>query len=75
MKQPIENHDGWWKDTTTGAIQSADTKAYEKYMKMYKADQNKEEEYQALQNDVSTLKSDMGEIKALLTQLANKERT
>ena len=75
MKQPIENHDGWWKDTTSGAIQSADTTAYEKYMKRYKADQSKELEYQALQNDVSTLKSDMGEIKALLTQLANKERT
>ena len=75
MKQPIENHDGWWKDTISGAIQSADTTAYEKYMKRYKADQSKELEYQALQNDVSTLKSDMGEIKALLTQLANKERT
>ena len=75
MKQPIENNEGWWKDTTSGAIQSADTKAYEKYMKRYKADQIKDLEYRALQNDVSTLKSDMGEIKALLTQLANKERT
>ena len=75
MKQPIENHEGWWKDTTSGAIQSADTKAYEKYMKRYKADQIKDLEYRALQNDVSTLKSDMGEIKSLLTQLANKERT
>ena len=74
MKQPIENHEGWWKDTTSGAIQSADTKAYEKYMKRYKADQIKDLEYRALQNDVSELKSEMSDIKSLLLTLVQDKK-
>ena len=45
-------------------------------MKGYRADQRKEKDFGSLQNEVSELKSEMSEIKALLLQLANtKERT
>ena len=72
---PIKDKDGWWKDTTSGCIESADKHAYNKYMKSYHADQKSKGEQIALQNEVSELKSEMSEIKALLLQLANKERT
>jgi hypothetical protein len=44
-------------------------------MKGYRAEQRKEKDFGSLQNEVSELKSEMSEIKALLLQLANKERT
>ena len=72
MKQPIENHEGWWKDTTSGSIESADRARYEKYMKSYNANQIEKAEQMALQNDVSELKSEISEIKSLLKTLANK---
>ena len=41
-------------------------------MSQYKIEQKEKEKMQALQNDVSVLKSDMSEIKSLLLTLANK---
>ncbi len=51
--QPIQDKDGWWKDTNSGAINCADRKRYEKYMKIYHADLEEEKKKIALQNDVS----------------------
>ena len=42
MKVPIKDHDGWYKDEKSGAIQCADQKKYETYMKQYRASQEKE---------------------------------
>tara|TARA_B100000131_G_scaffold11749_1_gene12260 strand:+ start:7029 stop:7265 length:237 start_codon:yes stop_codon:yes gene_type:complete len=72
---PIKDKDGWYKNTDSGSIQCADTARYEKYMKAYYADIEEKEKNRALQNDVSELKSEMSEIKALLLTLANKEKT
>ena len=72
---PIKDKEGWWKDTTSGCIESADKQAYDKYMKTYYADQQERGKQIALQNDVSELKSEMSEIKALLLTLANKDKT
>ena len=69
---PIKDKDGWWKDTTSGSIESADRARYEKYMKSYNANQIEKAEQMALQNDVSELKSEISEIKSLLKTLANK---
>ena len=69
---PIKDKDGWWKDTTSGSIESADKARYEKYMKSYNANQIEKAEQMALQNDVSELKSEISEIKSLLKTLANK---
>ena len=72
---PIKDKDGWYKNTSSGSIQCADTARYEKYMKAYYADIEEKEKNRALQNDVSELKSEMSEIKALLLTLANKDKT
>ena len=66
---PIKDKDGWWKDTTSGCIESADKAAYDKYMKAYYDEQRKRGEQIALQNEVSELKSEMSEIKTLLLTL------
>lgn len=73
---PIEGADGWIKNVKTGSIQCADTIKYEKYMKAYYEEQKKKQEMESLQDDVSTLKSEMGEIKSiLLTLVQNQQKT
>lgn len=69
----IKDHEGWFKDTTSGSIECANRDAYEKYMasKMHEID--KERQVKSLQKDVSDLKSEMGEIKSLLLTLVNKQ--
>ena len=74
-KVPIKDHDGWYKDQTSGAIQCAGTKRYQEYMKQYHASQEKEKRMETLQTEVSALKSEMGDIKALLlTLVQNREK-
>lgn len=71
---PIKDKDGWWKDTTSGSIESADKARYEKYMKSYRANQIEKAKQIALQNDVSELKSEMSEIKTLLLTLVQDKK-
>ena len=72
MKDPIKDLDGWFKDDTNGSVQCSDDAKYKQYMAAYKAEQKEKEEFQTLQNDVSGLKSEIGEIKSLLLTLADK---
>lgn len=74
MKQPIKDHDGWQKDLTSGAIDCASTNAYQKYIKAYKAEMEKENRMTTLQNEVSELKSEMGDIKSLLLTLVQNQK-
>jgi hypothetical protein len=74
MKQPIKGKDGWFKDTESGAIVSSESREYEKYMKAYRASQQKEEDFKSLQNEVSELKSDMSDIKSLLLTLVQDKK-
>ena len=74
MKQPIKGKDGWVKDTDSGAIISSENREYEKYMKSYRASQQKEEDFKSLQNEVSELKSDMSDIKSLLLTLVQDKK-
>jgi len=71
MKTPVKDHSGWYRDIN-GAISCADSSTYEKYMKGYRADQEKEKQMETLQTEVSELKSDMSEIKSLLLTLVQK---
>lgn len=72
MRQPIKGKDGWFKDVTNGGIDLGDKSKYEKFMKSYLEEKRKEEEMKALQNDVSGLKSELGDIKSLLLTLVNQ---
>ena len=72
---PVDGKEGWFRDPTTNAIINANQSEYDKYMATYNKRQKEISEKRALQNDVSELKSEMSEIKALLLTLANKDKT
>ena len=69
MKVAIEDCEGWYKDDITGAVQCADTKKYNDYMRNYRARKQKDRDFDTLQNEVSELKSELGDIKSLLLTL------
>tara|TARA_B100002019_G_scaffold225546_1_gene198557 strand:+ start:6776 stop:7021 length:246 start_codon:yes stop_codon:yes gene_type:complete len=73
-KLPIENKDGWAKDTISGAIDCTSTSEYDKFMKAYYADKKKEKDFETLQSEVSELKSDMSDIKSLLLTLVQSNQ-
>ena len=68
---PVQDADKWFRDSSTGSLSCADEDTYQKYMRAHKAEEVKKQQFEALQNDVSLLKSDMSEIKSLLKKLAN----
>jgi cell shape-determining protein MreC len=76
MKVPVADADGWFKDTRTGSIECGNVSEYEKYMASRRAEEMEKAKMQALQNEVSELKSDMSDIKSLLlTLVQNTEKT
>jgi|TARA_B100000287_G_C20616564_1_gene774231 hypothetical protein len=73
MKVAVENCEGWYKDDITGAVQCADTKKYNDYMRNYRARKQKDRDFDTLQNEVSELKSELGDIKSLLLTLVKNQ--
>jgi len=73
MKIPVKDKANWFRDSTAGSVQCADASFYQKYMAAHKAEQVKKDEFNTLQNEVSELKSDMGEIKSLLLTLVQNQ--
>ena len=73
MKVAVEDCEGWYKDDITGAIQCADTKKYNDYMRSYRARKRKDRDFDTLQNEVSELKSELGDIKSLLLTLVKNQ--
>ena len=73
MKVAVEDCEGWYKDVITGAIQCADTKKYNDYMRNYRARKQKDRDFDTLQNEVSELKSELGDIKSLLLTLVKNQ--
>ena len=73
MKVAVQDCEGWYKDDITGAIQCADTKKYNDYMRSYRARKRKDRDFDTLQNEVSELKSELGDIKSLLLTLVKNQ--
>ena len=72
---PVEGKDGWFRDPDSNAIVNANTSDYDKYMATYNKRQKEISEKKALQNDVSELKSEMSDIKALLLTLVESKKS
>ena len=68
---PVQDAEKWFRDSRTGSLSCADQDTYNKYMAARKSEEVKKQKFEALQNDVSLLKSEMSEIKSLLQKLAN----
>ena len=73
MKVAVQDCEGWYKDDITGAVQCADTKKYNDYMRNYRARKQKDRDFDTLQNEVSELKSEVGDIKSLLLTLVKNQ--
>lgn len=71
---PVEGKDGWYRDPSSNAIINANRSEYDKYMATYNKRQKELTEKEALQKEVSQLKSEMSDIKALLLTLVQNQR-
>ena len=71
---PVEGHDGWYRDPSSNAIVNANQSDYDKYMASYNRRQKDKTDKETLQNEVSQLKSEMGDIKALLLTLVQNQK-
>ena len=73
-KLPVKDKDGWFRNSHSGSFDNSDSAKYQKYMATYKARQKQEAERASLQKDVSELKSEMSELKALLLTLVQNQK-
>ena len=72
---PVEGHDGWYRDPSSNAIVNANQSDYDKYMASYNRRRQKDKtDKETLQKEVSQLKSEMGDIKALLLTLVQNQK-
>lgn len=69
---PVKNHSDWFRDPQSGSLSCSNKTEYDNYMRGYTSEQKEKEEFQTLQNDVSALKSELGDIKTLLLTLVQK---
>jgi len=71
---PVDGHDGWYRDPSSNAIVNANQSDYDKYMASYNRRQKDKTDKETLQKEVSQLKSEMGDIKALLLTLVQNQK-
>lgn len=65
----VDGHPGLYRDLESGAIINDNLYDYESYMKSYQNRKDKFDKINQIENDLSTLKSEMSEIKNLLLEL------
>ena len=70
---PVENRDGWFRDPESNAVVNCNKTQYEQYMASYNKRQKKDDDFDSLQNDVDLLKSDISDMKSMLTLLLEKK--
>lgn len=68
-KVMVDGHPGLYRDLESGAIVNDNLYEYESYMKSYQNRKDKFDKINQIENDLSTLKSEMSEIKNLLLKL------
>ena len=68
---PVEGHNHLFRDERTTAIINTDMDAYENYKKSKKIEEAEVERIDNLEDDLKSLKDDLGEIKSLLRSIAN----
>ncbi|AGH06775.1 hypothetical protein Sn250709_093 [Synechococcus phage S-RIM2] len=71
---PVKDKSNWFRNSETGSLQCADQSEYEKYMTAHRAEQVEKAKMEALQKEVSELKSDMSDIKSLLLTLVHNQK-
>ena len=69
---PVEGKSGLFRDSESTAIINKDKKAYLAYMQRKKDAENKNLELNKMKEDLDNVKSELGEIKGLLSTLVQK---
>ena len=69
---PVEGKSGLFRDSESTAIINRDKKAYLAYMQRKKDAENKNDELNKMKEDFDNVKSELGEIKGLLSTLVQK---
>ena len=69
---PVEGNSGLYRDSDSTAIVNRDKKAYLAYMERKKIAENKNLELNKMKEDLDNVKSELGDIKGLLSTLVQK---
>ena len=69
---PVEGRSGLYRDSDSTAIINRDKKAYIDYMKRKKIAESKNSELNQMKEDLDNVKSELGDIKGLLSTLVQK---
>ena len=69
---PVEGKSGFYRDSDSTAIINKDKKAYIAYMERKKVVENKNSELDQMKEDIDNVKSELGDIKGLLSTLVQK---
>ena len=69
---PVEGRSGLYRDSDSTAIINRDKKAYLDYMKRKKIAESKNSELDQMKEDIDNVKSELGDIKGLLSTLVQK---
>ena len=69
---PVEGRSGLYRDSDSTAIINRDKKAYLDYMKRKKIAESKNSELNQMKEDLDNVKSELGDIKGLLSTIVQK---
>ena len=69
---PVEGKSGLYRDSDSTAIVNRDKKAYLAYMERKRIAENKNLELNKMKEDLDNVKSELGDIKGLLSTLVQK---
>lgn len=67
----VKNKDHLVRDPSTNAIINVDIRGHEEYVENYKRSYNSQQKIKKMEDDLTSLKSDINEIKNLLRNLIN----
>ena len=69
---PVEGKSEFYRDSDSTAIINKDKKAYIAYMERKKSVESKNNELNQMKEDIDNVKSELGDIKGLLSTLVQK---
>lgn len=72
MNINVEGYNNLKRDITTGAILNTDSSEYEKYLNLKKIKNTEKDKINTIIEDISVLKSELSELKTLLTNLVKQ---
>jgi hypothetical protein len=68
----VEGYDDLLKDPVTGVVVNVNKTAYEQHVAKKRMQQNVQKQFESHAREIQEIKSELGDIKNLLTQLLNK---